>query len=421
MKNKHQIWDDEKIKGDYRGNLYDSEEKTGKYERVYSGFLNLFLGVLSYFIPKNSNQVLLGSYLFVGNPKYFFLYLAKVKRNEYRPVWITRSKKIYSKLQADGLSVVYLKSWKGFFSILRSKYLLFSHGSRDVSYLMWLPGRFNKILLAHGSATKHLAEPRRVPKNLPTYNKIIERLVIHDENTYHTILTCSEKTKKRDEIKYQNKNVKILGFPRNDIFFNRNYIYEDFSIKLDLRKYNKVIIFCPTWRESNFGGHYGSKTPFSNDFLGKFNQYLKNKNYIMLCKKHKDEKSNRFDFSDYTNIKNISKKIDIQDLLIDIDIMITDYSSVLKDFCLTGKPIIFYPFDYEDYIKDKPMYTDYFNEFPGPFAKTEEELLNHLENLEAIISDNEYIEKYRQLVEANHSYQDGKSCERLCDCLFKKN
>lgn len=399
----------------------EEEERTGKYEKIYSGFLNFLLGLLSYIIPKNSKQVLVGSYLFVGNPKYFFLYLSKMKSNECKAIWITRSKKIYSKLQADGFMVVYLKSWKGFFSILHSRYLLFSHGSRDVSYLVWLPGRFNKIQMWHAIATKQLAEPPSVPKNLPLYDQIMERLVIHDRKSYHTILTCSEKTKKRDTILFQNKNVKILGFPRNDIFFNRNDIYEDFSSKFDLRKYDKVIIFCPTWREASFGRHFGSKVPFSNDFLRKLNEYLRSKNYIMLCKKHKDEKGIRFNFPDFSNIKNISKKIDVQDLLVNVDVMITDFSSVFKDFCLTKKPIIFYPFDYEDYIKDKPMYTDYFNELPGPFAKTEEELLNCLENLEAIISDNEYIEKYRQLVEANHSYQDGKSCERLYDYLFKKN
>ena len=421
MKNKYQIWDDEKIKGDYRGNQYDNEEETGKYEKIYSGFLNLFLGLFSYFIPKNPKMVLIGSYLFVGNPKYFFLYLAKVKSNEYQPIWITRSKKIFSKLQADGFNVVFLKSWRGIFSILRSRYLLFSHGSRDVSFLMWLPGKFNKIQMWHAIATKQLAEPPSVPKNLPLYDQIMERLIIRDRKSYNTILTCSEKTKKRDTILFQNKNVKILGFPRNDVFFNRNYIYEDLSSKLELRKYEKVILFSPTWREASFGKHFGSKAAFSNDFLIKLNEYLRNKNYILLCKKHKDEKSIRFDFQDFSNIKNVSKKIDVQDLLVDVDIMITDYSSVFKDFCLTGKPIIFYPFDYEDYIKDKPMYTDYFNELPGPFAKTEEELLNYLENLEGIISSNEYIKKYRQLVEDNHSYQDGKSCERLYDYLFKKN
>ena len=48
----------------------------------------------------------------------------------------------------------------------------------------------------------------------------------------------------------------------------------------------------------------------------------------MLCKRHKDDISTRLNFSDYSNIKNISKKIDVQDLLVDVDIMITDYSSV---------------------------------------------------------------------------------------------
>ena len=91
-----------------------------------------------------------------------------------------------------------------------------------------------------------------------------------------------------------------------------------------------------------------------------------------------------------------------------------------KDFCLSGRPIIFYPFDYNEYIKNKPIFTDYFNELPGPFATTEEELLNTLENLYKITSKNDYIKKYKQLVDTNHFYQDGKSSERLYNYLFKK-
>ena len=217
-------------------NLDENEEKTGKYERVYSGFLNFLLALFSYIIPKNPKQVLIGSYLFVGNPKYFFLFLSKKKSDECKPIWITRSKNIYTRLEKDGFRVVYLKSLKGFFSILRSKYLFFSHGSRDVSYFMRLPGRFKKIQLWHAIATKQLAKPPSIPKELPFLERLTRRQIIQDRKSYHTIITCSEKTKKRDAIMFQNKNVEILGFPRNDIFFDRSNIYQDFSMKFNLKK-----------------------------------------------------------------------------------------------------------------------------------------------------------------------------------------
>ncbi len=406
------------VKKEEDGDMNPDEDQIPKFLVI---FLNFILAILSYLIPKNKKQVVVGSYQFIGNSKHFYLYLVKNKNTECKATWITRSKKIHLKLQEEGFSVVYLKSLKGFFSILRSQYLLFSHSSRDISYLMWLPGRFNKIQMWHGIATRGFAKPPTVPKNLPLYEQLIFRLAIHDGKSYHTILTSSEKSKKRDTMMFQNKNVKIIGYPRNDIFFDRSRIYEDFSNKFNLKKYGKVIIFCPTWRIAPFGKHFSPKVPFSNDFLKEFNEYLRDKNYVLLCKKHKDEIGTRFNFPNLSNIKHISKEIDIQDLLIDVDIMITDYSSVFKDFCLTGRPIIFYPFDYEEYIKDSPIAIDYFNDLPGPFARTEQDLLNCLKNLETVTADSKYKEKYRQLVETNHFYQDGKSSERLYDYLFKKN
>ena len=163
------------------------------------------------------------------------------------------------------------------------------------------------------------------------------------------------------------------------------------------------------------------KNLFPKNFLKKLNDYLKESNFILLCKKHNSEIGIRFDFPEFSNIIHISKVIDIQDLLFDVDLMITDYSSVFKDFCLTGRQIIFYPFDYEEYTKIYPLYTDYFNELPGPFAKDEEELLNCLRNIDSITSNSKYKVKYEEMVKNNHHFVDGKSSERLYNYLLNHN
>ena len=221
---------------------------------------------------------------------------------------------------------------------------------------------------------------------------------------------------------FQNKNVKILGFPRNDIFFNSSEIFDDLYTKYHLKKYDKVILYCPTWRENADAKNFGTKVAFSSDFSMELNNFLKNKNFIMLIKKHTSEIGKRLDIPNFSNIRNISKEIDIQEMLIHSDIIITDYSSVFKDFCLTGRPMIFYLFDYDEYSKNKGrLYTDFFNEVPGLLAMKEKDLLNYLMNIDAITSVANYKEKYEHLIKDNHFYQDGKSSERLYNYLFKKN
>lgn len=100
-------------------------------------FLNLILGVLSYIIPKNKKQIVLGSERgneFFGNPKYFYLYLLNHKNYFNRIFWITKNQKIYSELKERELPVLHLYSLKGFIAILRSNFLIASHSTYDVSF-----------------------------------------------------------------------------------------------------------------------------------------------------------------------------------------------------------------------------------------------------------------------------------------------
>jgi len=286
---------------------------------VYS--LNLVLFFLSYIVPKDPSQVLLGSNLFIGNPKYFFLYLCKNKNSRCKAIWMTNNKEIYSELQQKKFPIVFRNSWKGFVSILKSKYLMFSHDVRSVSYFVWLPGKFNKIQMWHGVATKGFASPF-VDKTAPFYVQIFQRLINYDSKSYHTIITCSEKTKARDIGLFRNKNVQILGFPRNDVFFDMTWKFEDYSEKYNLKKYSKILLFCPTWRQSAHGKWFGDKKPFSEEFLRKLNDYLKENNFILFCKKHNSEIGIRFDFPEFSNIIHISKEIDIQDLLFDVFVVL---------------------------------------------------------------------------------------------------
>jgi len=331
------------------------------------------------------------------------------------------NRKIFSKLKNEGLPVVYLYSLRGFLAILRSKYLLFSHDVRTVSYFRWLPGKFNKVQLWHGVATKGFGEPS-LNKKAPMNKRLLQQLLFRDRKSYHTIITCSKKSKKRDVNLFQNNNVVIMGYPRNDIFFDRTRVFDELSNRFNLNRYEKVILYCPTWRENAAGRNIGTKVPFSVDFLKKLNDFLKNKNYIMLMKKHDSEIGKCFDIPNFSNILNVSKDVDIQELLINVDMIITDYSSVFKDYCLTGRPMIFYLFDYEEYTKGKDnLYTDYFSDVPGPLAMKEEDLLNCLMNIDTITSDLTYKKKYEQLIIDNHYYKDGKSSERLYNYLFKNS
>src|SRR5699024_8798956 len=76
-----------------------------------------------------------------------------------------------------------------------------------------------------------------------------------------------------------------------------------------------------------------------------------------------------YDFSDFR---------EINDLLLVTDLLITDYSSVCFEFALLNKPMLFFAFDVEEYIRSRDFYYDYFNFIPGPLVSTTDELVESI-------------------------------------------
>jgi len=383
--------------------------------KKYDILLNILLGVFSYLIPKNQHQILLGSAYglsFQGNSKYFFLYLIKNRDNNKfnRIFWITRSKKIYNSLKEKKLPVLYLYSFEGFVAVLRSYFLVTSHTIRDVSFAPTLFGRFNKIQTYHGLPLKGGS-----PKIKEIWPRPIgRRLLMKDRDSYKLRITTSEVTRKLAQKYRKYPNFKITGYPRNDVFFNESYLFEDFKNKLNLEQYDKVILYAPTFRDEP-----SLKVPFTIEFLNKLNEYLSQRNYVLLLKNH-IEGDVDLGIKNFSNIFDISNKVDdIQDLLINTDILMTDYSSVALDFVLLEKPMIFYPFDFSEYSKNRPWNMNYFEFLPGPFARSEDELLDQLKSIEQFFHNPDYQAKFQKFLTDIHKYKDGKSCERLYHLLVE--
>lgn len=373
---------------------------------------NLALSLLSFLIPKNQNQILMGSHdgTFADNTKYFFLYLLQ-KKHSLIFYWITKNKKLYQKFKKQNYPVIYLYSFKGFITILRSNFLLVNQLVDDVSFFQLLPGKFNIINLWHGTPFKRITiHDIKNPNNMKQTLKKIVRFFFQQSFTH--VISTSDITSERLEEAFNSKNFPIIGYPRNDVFFNKNLIFENYEEIFNLDRFSKVFLYCPTLRDEF------TKKPFSNSFLKKLNQYLVENDAIFLIKWHTFEK-NKYSFEEFSRIKDVSEKVvDLQELLLNIDILVTDYSSVSYDFSLLEKPIIFYHYDYEEYLKSRNVYSNYFEEFPGPFVKNENNLLAELQKHESIFKNDENVKKFNEFKNKFNNFQDGNSCKRLIQILI---
>ena len=112
-------------------------------------------------------------------------------------------------------------------------------------------------------------------------------------------------------------------------------------------------------------------------------------------------------------VLNLTRYNDINDLLIITDVLISDYSSVIFEYALLEKPMIFFAYDLESYVDERNFYYNYEDFVPGPIVKTNDEIIN------LIKGDNFDLDKVRTFRNEFFEDIDGKSTERLVEFLIK--
>ena len=101
-----------------------------------------------------------------------------------------------------------------------------------------------------------------------------------------------------------------------------------------------------------------------------------------------------------------------------VDILITDYSTVFFDYCLTDRPMIFTPFDYEAYTThDRKLYYDYNEVTPGPKCYNWEQVVFEINKI--LEGYDEYSNQRRQINEKFNMYQDFNNRRRLVDKIIE--
>lgn len=385
--------------------------------------LSLLITTLSYFVPKKKTLVIFGSgdsKQFQGNPKYLFLYLNTVNSN-IDSFWSSKNKEQYNVIEERGLPVIDRYSFKGFWQILRARYLVIEKSSYDIYYSKSIFGRFNFIQTWHATPFKKVGVDAYDHKSADWNYKLIKNKILHrflkkikfySRLKYKKIVSTSEVVSLILQGAFENKNTVITGYPRNDVLFNKKLLFNDYSSFLKTEKYHKIILYAPTFRDNKH-----TVMPFSKELI-KFNKKLKEKKYLLVIKKHPWEK--KFVVPNgLSNVQDVSKDIeDIQELLPHVDLLITDFSSTFYDFMLMKKDVIFFVYDFEDYINNcRGIYFDYFDELQGPFARDEKQLFDLILNDDWTL-DKSYRYKYTKVLNKYNHFKDGNSSQRLLHILF---
>lgn len=202
------------------------------------------------------------------------------------------------------------------------------------------------------------------------------------------------------------------GLPRNDVLSHDkdHTIRNSVRARLGIEPKTIVALYAPTWRDDSRGADGRFVQPDSPNF----ERIHAETGVTFLHRLHKNvARSNRPLLSSI----DVSNYPDIADLYLAADLLISDYSSSIFDFAITGKPIVLHVPDLEHYRSElRPLYFDYEDWAPGPMTITDDELIDHLRQPASIFDS--YGEKLHRFKERFSPHDDGHASDRVLDAVL---
>lgn len=208
--------------------------------------------------------------------------------------------------------------------------------------------------------------------------------------------------------------VKATGVSRTDQFYDKEFVESRKQKLYEIMpeaKDKKVILYAPTFR-----GHIATASSPDRIDFERFCRELGNE-YVIVCKHHPFVKNPPIIPEELQHFaRDLTKYLSIEDLLCCADICISDYSSLVFEYSLFEKPMIFYAYDYDNYCDWRGFYYDYSEFTPGPVVQTEDELLNSIKNIDTQFDKQKVIDFKEKFMGSC----DGHATERII-ALMKEN
>lgn len=204
-------------------------------------------------------------------------------------------------------------------------------------------------------------------------------------------------------------NLVRYGTPRNDPLARGSFDHEVLREHFDIRPGKKILLYAPTFRAENRSKQRAVPLPFDIRELTK----SLGPDWVILLRAHY---LNRFDVPGAvrSSVLDTTDIEDVNEVYAAADVLVTDFSSSMFDFAVTGKPIVYFIQDYREYAMTRGMYFDLRNEAPGPMVDTTAELAKAVQ--QAV--DDAPHPAYQPFVDAYCGREDGQASRRAVDALL---
>jgi len=373
---------------------------------VYSFFLPVYW--LSFLVVRKSQLWVFSAWYgkkYSDNPRYLYEYILKHSES-IDVVWLTKCPGEAKRLSQQGVKAFYCYSISGIWFQLRAGTVICTHSIADEFVSFLINCRARKVNLWHGVPLKKIGSDVYFRKD-GFAKTLIRMLYPFNYESYFLFASTSTRT---SEIYARGfdvflENVKSFGYPRNDQLLAEANVLTTKGQGVRSRS----ILYAPTYR---------------NDIDVKFLSADDLTLISDLCVKYNmrfDMKLHPANFGQinienlqFPNIRFLDQALDLNEILSEYDLLVSDYSGCIIDFLLLDRPILIYAFDYSKYKKDPGLYAyyDHFIEHAN-IAYSVDSMLEYL----LTYAENGLPSTKAELLNFFHDNQDSLSSKRYYEYL----
>lgn len=378
--------------------------KNIKLKKLLKATIYKPLTLLNKFIPKNDKIVLLyiADSEIKFNLKPLLDYLIENNYNKKYTILCGIESKVLPRKKI--YNVKYISKLSSQFLFLISKHVFYTAGQIPIK-----PGK-NQIVI-------HLTHGAIYYKTMGAMTNINNG----DEFYFNKMITTCEFFKPiiKKSYKCKDDNILICNEPITDIFYRSD------SKSNRIKGYKKILLWLPTFRQSDLLGYNNSSTNealliFKEEQYEELNNYLREKSILLIVKLHDAQNVDNIASSQYSNLKIYTGKqfeehgYYLYSLMQCVDGLIGDYSSASLQFLLLDRPMAFVVPDIDEYKQQRGfVFKDPIKFMPGNIIKTTDEFYTFIDQING--EKDPYKTQRKKVRDKLYKYQDGNACKRVLE------
>lgn len=369
--------------------------------------IRLLQGLL-FFVPLKKNRIILYSFKQHGyscSLKYLTEYW-KDQKSQLEILWVVREQEDFDLVSAHGVPVAMLHSWKHFIYRHRAGIVI----TNDEFYPMFRKRRGQLYVNTWHGAINY----KKIGYAGIEFSNPVQALMYRMNNPCPDVFLSGSRSfthTASEAFGFPREVFLECGLPRNDILCAGadERLRAQIREKLGLQPGDRILLYAPTFRK----GGIGPGAAMDYEMLRRCLQERFGGRWVIALREHYFVRSRQDIQEDW--LVDVSDYEDAQELILISDCLISDYSSCMWDFSLTGKPCFVFAPDYQAYTDTDRSFFIPMEKWPYPLSSDMETLCRNIRDFDP----DDYARRINAHRQEFGSFDRGAACRSLTELLEK--